>query len=60
MACVVVIVVVEQGLVKLRVKSCVEFFVEALVTVILKLILLVRAVLLVLILTAPVELLIVT
>ena len=60
MTCVVVIVAVEHGLVNLRVKSIVEVFVEVLVTVILKLMSLVKLVLLVLILTTPVELLIVT
>ena len=57
---VVVIVAVEHGLVNLRVKSIVEVTVEVLVTVILKRMSFVRAVLLVVILTAPVELLIVT
>ena len=60
MTCVVVIVAVEHGLVNVRVKSIVEVFVEVLVTVILKLMSLVKLVLLVLILTTPVELLIVT
>jgi hypothetical protein len=60
MTCVSVIVAVEHGLVNVRVKSIVEVTVEVLVTVILKLMLLVKAVLSVLILTTPVELLIVT
>ncbi len=57
---VVVIEAFEHGLVNLRVKSIVEVTVEVLVTVILKRMSLVRAVSLVVILTAPVELLIVT
>ena len=57
---VVVIVAVEHGLVNLRVKSIVEVTVEVLVTVILKRMSLVKVVSLSVILTAPVELLIVT